>query len=422
MSALVDPEVTMADRLLAGTRPSRPLTLNEHLNRHGKLPDTRGSLTGTLEASGLGGRGGAGFPSGRKLRTVGEQKGRPVVLINATEGEPLSLKDKYLLTHTPHLVLDGAAAMARELGTNDIFVGIASDARSARTAFASAIGERRRERLDGTLQIEIVDVPSRFIAGEETALVSIVNGGSGLPQVTPPRPYERGVAKRPTLVQNAETVAHAALIARYGAPWFREIGTNAEPGTALFTLAGAVRTPGVVEAPIGTSLAALVQSAGGLTRSPQAVLVGGYFGTWFTASDAARLTLDDATLRPLGGGLGARAVAVLPEGACGLCETARVARYLAQESARQCGPCLNGLAAIAGALAKLTKGDEQAARRVTRWAEQIRGRGACHHPDGAARFVASGLTVFAHEIGPHASGRGCPHGHSHMLPIGREAR
>ena len=419
MSALEERALPLVPRLLAGLHVDRAMSLSEHVARYGAL-DLRHqpSLYGLLEASGLQGRGGAGFPVARKVQAVAGSRGRPIVVVNGAEGEPLSGKDKVLLRHLPHLVLDGAVALAAELGTTDVVVAVARSAKTERASLASAVAERRARRSDGRIVIRIASVPDRFVAGEETALVQHLNGGPALPTLTPPRPFERGVDGRPTLIQNVETVAQIALLARFGPDWFRQLGTRDEPGSALFTVSGAVRRPGVHEAGLGTPLRDLIALAGGVTKTPQAFLIGGYFGTWIAAADAAQLTLDDVCLRQLGGGLGARAIAVLGEDACGVAETARVARYLAGESAGQCGPCVHGLAAIADALeraARLERDDERA--RIARWAGQVTGRGACKHPDGATRFVASALEVFAGEFEWHATQRNCSRRSARVLPI-----
>ena len=127
-------------------------------------------------------------------------------------------------------------------------------------------------------------VPDRFVAGEETALVQFLNGGPARPTFTPPRPFERGVGGAPTLVQNAETLAHVAQIARFGPAWFRRIGTAAEPGSILVTLSGAVARPGVYEVALGSPLRDLLAQAGGAREEIQAYLIGGYFGTWVGAA------------------------------------------------------------------------------------------------------------------------------------------
>jgi NADH:ubiquinone oxidoreductase subunit F (NADH-binding) len=205
-------------------------------------------------------------------------------------------------------------------------------------------------------------------------------------------------------VQNVETLAHLALIARHGAAWFRGTGTHAEPGSMLVTVAGAVRQPGVVEIGIGTPVAEILSLAGGPSRPLQALLLGGYFGTWAGPAAAGLLPFSAAGLAPLGASPGAGLIAAFPEKACGLAETAFLAHYLAAESAGQCGPCVFGLAAIAGELAALADGRPVSLDRVNRWLAQVDGRGACRHPDGAVRMIRSALVVFGGEARLHATG------------------
>ncbi|MGH3176944.1 MAG: NADH-ubiquinone oxidoreductase-F iron-sulfur binding region domain-containing protein, partial [Streptosporangiaceae bacterium] len=203
-------------------------------------------------------------------------------------------------------------------------------------------------------------------------------------------------------------LAHLALIARYGPRWFRAVGTAAEPGSMLTTIyhpdgTGHI-TGHVQEAAIGTPLRTLLAGA---DDGVQAWLVGGYHGSWLPMPDAAGITLDNASLRRFGAAAGAGVLAALPSGRCGLTETARVTRYLAAESAGQCGPCLNGLPRIAAALAELAEpGNHRSQTRadLNRWSGLVEGRGACHHPDGTVRFVRSALIVFEPEIQRHARG------------------
>jgi NADH:ubiquinone oxidoreductase subunit F (NADH-binding) len=413
-------------RLLAAVRPDgTPVPLADHLVRYGPLPlrPRRGAsdeLIELVEASGLQGRGGAGFPTARKLRAVAEGRRRPQVLVNGAEGEPISGKDQVLLAYVPHLVLDGAAVGAAAVGADEVTVAVGVGASGALAAMGAAIAEREQRRLD-RVSFRLVGVPDRFVAGEETALVNRLNGGPARPTFTPPRPFERGLSGRPTLVQNVETLAHLALIARFGADWFRSLGTCAEPGSALVTLGGAVRRPGIFEVPLGLPLRELLARAGGPAAPLQAFLVGGYFGAWIAAEQADTLALLDADLQRVGASLGARAIFALPTGACGIVETARVARYLAGESARQCGPCLHGLDAIAGALEQLAwgkNGRPAAEARLPRWLEQVTGRGACRHPDGAVRLVGSALRVFADEAERHAHGS-CSGAGRPLLPTGK---
>jgi NADH:ubiquinone oxidoreductase subunit F (NADH-binding) len=410
-------------RVLAGLGPDgRTIDLESHLDRYGAHPRLGLELIGMVEQSGLQGRGGGGFPAGRKMAAVASHGGRPVVVVNAVEGEPASGKDRALLRHLPHLVLDGAVLAAEAVGAREAIVAVGGATELEIAALSSAIAARARRRLDGRVRLRAASAPAAFVAGEETALVRFLDGGPAKPTFTPPRPFERGVGGAPTLVQNAETLAHVALIARFGPSWYRELGSEDEPGSALVTLTGAVARPGVYEFELGTTLEHLLAQAGGAAEPLRAVLVGGYFGGWLDAATALPLPLLDAALAPYGAALGARAIVALPADACGVVETARVARYLADESAVQCGPCVFGLEAIAKTLARLARRErDRHLGDLGRWVEEIRGRGACRHPDGAARFVASALEVFADEVDLHLRGR-CSGSNRLVLPLPRRER
>ena len=394
-----------------------PGDLRSHLRHHGNLP-YRGAarrLITDMAAAGLTGRGGAAFPVHRKMAAVADAGGSPVVVANGAEGEPASRKDTSLLWYAPQLVLDGLQLAAEAVGASQAYLYLhrGSGAQLA-AVLGRALSERSAARLD-QVAVEIVDAPPRFLAGQESALVNRIGGRPALPAYTPPRVFERGVAGAPTLVQNVETLAHLALIARYGPRWFRAIGTGDEPGSMLCTIQQADGRTGVVEAALGTSLRSLL----GLDDRAQAVLIGGYHGSWLPAAQAERLTLDNAALRPSGAALGAGVLAVLPAGRCGLAESARVARYLALESAGQCGPCLNGLPRIAAAVAELAgpRPDRRVRAQVERWAGLVTGRGACHHPDGTVRFVRSTLAVFAAELHLHELGRCSATAREPFLPV-----
>jgi NADH:ubiquinone oxidoreductase subunit F (NADH-binding) len=418
------PAANVLPRLLATARSDgTPATLADHLHHYGSLPirPARGAshdLIELVEASGLQGRGGGGFPTGRKLRAVAERPRRPVVLANGAEGEPVSSKDQTLLHYVPHLVLDGAAVAAAAVGADEVAIAVGENARAPIAAIQAAIAEREDRRVD-RVGFRLVTAPARFVAGEETALINWLNGGPAKPMFTPPRPFERGIAGKPTLVQNVETLANLALIARFGANWFRALGTRTEPGSALITLGGAVRRPGVYEIPLGLPLHDLLDSAGGPSEPLSAFLIGGYFGGWVAAEHVDRLALLDADLRKAGASLGARAIFALPASACGIVETARVAQYLAGESAGQCGPCLHGLDAIARALVQLAwgkSGRRERDARLDHWLELVKGRGACRHPDGAVQLVESGLRVFAAEAAVHERGS-CSGAGRPQLPV-----
>jgi NADH:ubiquinone oxidoreductase subunit F (NADH-binding) len=407
-------------RLLAGVSDDgRPESLSRHLHRHGTASDgARGEdLISVLEASGLTGRGGAAYPTGSKLRAVTAARRRPVVLVNGTEAEPTSGKDRALMRAAPHLVLDGAVLAAEALEAKEVVVAVGRRAALAQAALVASIADRARGGIDARVSIRVATVPDRFVAGEETALIRFLNGGPAKPTFTPPRPFERGIGGAPTLVLNVETLAHVALIARFGSAWFRQLGTRREPGSTLVTITGAVRRAGVHEIELGTPFTRLVDEAGGLTGRVSGFLVGGYFGTWVRAETALGLRLVGAELAPRGAALGAGAIVALPADTCAIGEVARVARYLASESAGQCGPCVHGLAAIAGGLDRIAAGNGDDRAQLARWVEVVRGRGACKHPDGATRFVSSALDVFADEVRTHLRYGRCRARTAGVLPV-----
>jgi NADH:ubiquinone oxidoreductase subunit F (NADH-binding) len=360
------------------------------------------------------GRGGGSFPTGRKLAAVASSGGRLLVVVNVVEGEPASAKDRTLLRYLPHLVLDGAVLAAEALGAREAVVAFGGPSELELAALSGALASRARRRVDRRVELHPVAVPRAFVAGEESALLRFLEGGPAKPTFGP-RPYERVV-----LVQNAETLAHLALIARFGPEWFRELGTPDEPGSALVTLSGAVTRPGVYEVELGTTIEHLLRLAGGASEPLRAVLVGGFFGTWLD-TDALDLPLLDAALASHGASLGARAIVVLPRDACGIVETARIARYLADQNAGQCGPCVYGLDSIASAFARLARGEADGRGDLRRWIGLVRGRGACKHPDGTAGFVASALDCFADEVDRHLRGR-CSARRRAVLPLPRGER
>jgi NADH:ubiquinone oxidoreductase subunit F (NADH-binding) len=401
----------------------RPESYRAHLHRLGPLParlsmaaDER--LIALTEASGLLGRGGAGFPTGRKMRSVAAGDKQPILVANGMEGEPAARKDALLMSRLPHLVLDGMVLAARAVGAADGHLCVHSGS-PALPMLRRALSERDGHA-DG-VRIGIEEVPKRYVSSEESSLVNWLNGGSAVPLFTPPRPYEKGVHGRPTLIQNAETLAHLAMIARGGADWFRSVGPADEPGSLLVSVGGAVARPGVLEVAMGTPIGTVLSMLGARPQEISAVLVGGYFGGWLPLAQAWNLPLSHAALKSVGLGLGAGIVLALPAGACGLIETARVARYLAGETAGQCGPCQHGLPAIADAMTAVAQGSKAAAGAIAaieRWSSLVEGRGACRMPDGAVRFVASAWGAFAGDVARHSRFGSCPGvRHPPVLPL-----
>jgi len=379
-------------------------TLAEHHQRFGALPGGLGAeLIPMLEQAGLSGRGGAGFPTGRKIASVTGR--RPVVVGNGAEGEPLSRKDALLLTRAPHLVLDGLDAAAAAVGADKVYLYLHSDAVEA---VANALGERRAAGLD-RYRVAIVEAPDMFVSGEESAAVRRIEGGPALPRDRTVITAVSGVRGRPTLVNNVETLAHIALIARFGPHWFRSEGDQTDPGSMLVTLSGALHNRGVAEVPTGALLTGLIEGSGGTDpRTVGAVLIGGYHGSWIPASAFDGTTLSRTGLKALGASPGAGIVHALGRTECGLARTAEIAGYLADQSARQCGPCRNGLPRLAQLLDDLAYGrvNDALVKEIRRIVRLVDGRGSCRHPDGTARLVRSALATFATDIELHRHG-GC---------------
>jgi NADH:ubiquinone oxidoreductase subunit F (NADH-binding) len=272
------------------------------------------------------------------------------------------------------------------------------------------LGGARREREGAgwsTAPVEIRELAGRYIGGEESALAAAVDGRPGRPRYRPDKSVPLTTGRRVCVVHNVETLAQVALIARHGADWFREVGTAEAPGTCLVTISGAVERPGVVEVAIGTPIGEIIGRARP-TRTIQAVLVGGYGGSWVSGEELATPYAPGA-LEKVGASMGAGVLVVLPVDACGLRETERIARFMAAESAGQCGPCLFGLPALADDLRAVVNGDpnRDAIDRLVRHGAAVEGRGACRHPDGVVRMVRSALRVFGADLASHLGGRPC---------------
>ncbi len=397
--------------------------LRTHLDRWGELHHQPHRLIDELDASGLVGHGGAWFPVAAKWRAVaGASRRRPVVVANGAEGEPASRKDALLLSRAPHLVLDGLALAASTLRAQQAIVYVPA---SSLPTVEAALAERRAHRLD-PIAIELAESPDTFISGQESSVVNALGGRRGaVPSfvgLTTIR--ERGIGGRPTLVQNVETLAHVALVARFGADWFRGIGTAANPGTMLLTVSHA-GGPLVVEAALGSSLRAVVGVGEDDLARTRAVLLGGYGGAWVSPQVFAELPVTEKAARRAGATLGAGVIVPLPREVCPLAEMADVVRYMEGQGAGQCGPCVHGLGELAETMERLAYGGAGGSHldRILETCTLVQGRGACRHPDGLARFVRTGLGVFADEVASHQRSGPCDRTRAaRVLPVaGRTA-
>jgi NADH:ubiquinone oxidoreductase subunit F (NADH-binding) len=324
------------------------------------------------------------------------------VLANGAEGEPLSAKDRATMTLRPHLVLDGALLAADAVGAREVVLYVGAEHGAARVALAGAIAERSARPNGLPTAVRIVDAPVAYVAGEESAAVHFVNDADARPTTTPPRPFEQGIDGRPTLVQNVESLAQTALIARYGDQWYWGVGRGETVGSALVSIRGVGR-PGVREIELGTTVGELADDGLLNASATQAVLLGGYFGSWASRDEAWSMPLDPAAMRRDGRSFGCGVVAFLGRDRCGVEATARIMEYTAGQSAAQCGPCVFGLRAIADTTVRIASGRTSAEdlERVERWGKQLVGRGACRHPDGAVGLLASALETFGDEFALH---------------------
>lgn len=397
------------------------LDLGMHLKVHGPLQPIGGERLAELaDHISLRGRGGAGFPFGKKLRAVAQasiRRGvRPVVVINGSEGEPACRKDTVLLNRAPHLALDGALLAAEALGARTLIVGVTRNSTEAsiRAAFAErGLSDRRGQQL----RARIVRTPERMVSGEASSLIRAANGGPALPPGRRERASETGVGGAPTLLSNTETFAQLAVAARIGARRYGHTGLENEPGTVMLTISGAVSRPMVVEVPTGVPLRYVLQMAGA-PPLPQGVLTGGYHGNWIDAVAAHDAVISRESLASFGGALGAGAILPIGPETCPLGESLRVANWLAAETAGQCGPCRLGLPAAAGGLSDVLNGGGQAALEALREVTQaVKGRGACKHPDGSVRFFVSTLNAFTDDLAAHVLGGGCGRETMGVLPL-----
>ena len=364
------------------------------------LDDADGLLS-QVDLSGVLGRGGAAFPLAVKLKSVrdnGRRAGGAVVIANGEEGEPASIKDRWLLWHRPHLVLDGLRLAARMVSAEraHVYVSDRDAAEAVQTALAAIDGDV----LDG-LSVTVTTVDPGYIAGEETAAVRVLNGGPAKPTDKPPRPFEEGVGRLPTMVSNVETLALIPFIARHGAEAFREHGTSMSPGTFLATITGAGRPPALYELPHGVPFTELLEFHGVPADQVHGVLMGGYFAGLLNR-DVLDITLDHESLRRLNSGLGCGAVTILTDD-CPLAVAASVMAYFDRENAGQCGSCFNGTAAMSAVTAALRDGvaTSEDLARLERWSVVLRGRGACATLDAATNVAASLLSAFPQVVDRH---------------------
>jgi NADH:ubiquinone oxidoreductase subunit F (NADH-binding)/ferredoxin len=406
-----------AARMTAGLDRMTRLDLDAHNAIFGPLPRmSADDIVAMCQQVDLRGQGGAGFPFARKLQAVmdaSKKKGESaIVVVNCAEGEPGSFKDKMLMIRSPYLILSGAALIAEALDAEEIIIGVTGNElanRSIEEAIAVEPGLRK--------MVRVVQAPERFISGESGALVRGINGKKHVPPGRKQLAAEKGVDDLPTLLSNASTFAQISVLALLGPARYASVGVPEEPGTVLLSVSGSARRPAVVECPTGVPLGAALD----ICQAPagDGVLVGGYHGMWVDAEAAYQVPVGREGLAAAGGAFGSGIVLPLGDGTCPLGEVARIASYLAGESAGQCGPCKLGLPNLARAVQSIVDGagGVEALDVVRRAAATANKRGACSHPDGTVRFVLSALEVFTEDLAAHVFHGSCGRPVQGILPL-----
>jgi len=379
----------------SGTPLHHPDTedLRTHVRTFGMCPHVDAAFVDVLADVELRGRGGAAYPVAAKWRRAAEAGGDGVVIANGAESEPASAKDAALLLTRPHLVLDGLTCAGAVTRARELIVVLHAGATATHAAVRTAIAEREGH---DEIPIRIVTGPDRYLTGESSAIVRLVSGGAALPSFNRVPSAVSGVRGRPTVVHNVETLARVALAARH---------RHATQDSTLLTIVGQSRRV-VVEVEPSTPFDAIDALR---AAAPQAVLVGGYAGTWLPWWQLAALHANETSLRSVGAGLGAGVIVPLAYDTCGLAVTAELARYLAREGAGQCGPCVYGLPDVADIVTRLStcQAGRRDVRQLRLYCDEITGRGACGHPDGVTRMVTTALTCFAGEVESHVRDHRC---------------
>ena len=408
---------TAGFEVLLATDP--PSNLDQYRSVGGGVAIERAEMIGPeaviaeIRASGLQGRGGAGFPTAIKWASVRGQPGDSYVVCNAAEGEPGTFKDRAILRSNPYQVIEGLAVAAYAVGASAAYIAIKASFAAEREALERALAEMVDAGMIGRVPTAVTVGPQDYLFGEEKALLEVVAGCDPLPTLYPP--YVSGLFgspqhPNPTVVNNVETLAHVSHILRNGAEWFRSRGTDESPGTMVFTVSGDVRSEGVAELALGTPLSWLIYGVGGgfeAGRGPKAVLSGVSNVPLTAAQLDTPLTFGD--LRRVGSGLGSGGFVVFDDTTCMAEVGAVYGRFLADESCGQCPPCKLGTTALADLFGSLHggSGDAGTLEEVAAWTQRVTDANRCGL-GAAGRNLAIGiLERFWDDLVAHLDG-GCP--------------
>jgi NADH:ubiquinone oxidoreductase subunit F (NADH-binding) len=363
-----------------------------------------------VKRSGLRGRGGAGFPTGRKWETVrGSSPGTHHMVCNAAEGEPGTFKDRFLMRRNPYAVIEGLAIAAYAVGAQEAHIALKRSFSPELAGIRRAIDEFTAAGLLGTMPIVVDEGPDEYLFGEEKALLEVIEGNPPMPRILPP--FQEGLfatpgSANPTAVNNVETLANVPRIMRAGADRFRSVGTDTSPGTMLFTVTGDVKALGVYELPLGTPLRTLVEEIAG-ARSVKAIFPGA--SASILTAGQLDVPLEFDAFSKIGSGLGSAGFVVYDDSACIVRALLGFSRFLWIESCAQCPPCKQGADDITKALERIERGEGEELDLTTmnERALTVTDGKRCALPNGEAFLTASCLQAFPEEFREHL-GRECP--------------
>lgn len=375
-----------------------------------------------LKQACLRGRGGAGFPTGLKWeKVVHHRVAERYFVCNAGEHEPGTVKDRYLIQHYPHQLIEGCCIAAFTIGARESYIYLNAEFLDARASLAKAMEQARERGLLGNnvlgsgfdLDLEIFDGHGSYVAGEETAMLESMQGRPAQPKEKPPfYPTDFGLHGKPTLVNNVETLSHVPSILRKGARWFQEVGVERSPGTMLFSLSGAVNRPGVYERPLGVSLRDVVEGCGGGVpdgRTIKAIFPGGPSFA-MVGPDDLDVPMDFESLKKAGTGLGSAGIIVVDDVTCMVAQTLTFSTFFREESCGQCPSCRIGTGQLEELVATIERGNgtQRDLDKLLQICGFIKGTGYCTLVTGAAVLVQNSLRLFRHEFEEHIARRACP--------------
>ena len=371
--------------------------------------------------SGLRGRGGAGFPTGKKWAFTAEAPETPhYVVLNGGEDEPGSMKDRLLMESLPHLVLEGIVLAAYAVKASKAYLYINAAYKDAIQSMLDTLAEAKQagycgERIlgsDFSLEVLLTPAPHEYVAGEDTAALEVIEDKKPLPRQKPPFPATSGLFGKPTAVNNVETLANVPPIIAKGAKWYRSFGTAESPGTMIFSLNDEVKKPGVYELAFGTPLRYLIEKCGGGTREGKkikAILPGGPSSA-FLRAEQIDVALDHNSVRAAGSSIGCGVVGIVVERSCIVEEVLRIAEFFAAESCGQCPACRMETNMLAMMLKKVQQG--QGGQPILDQFSKViafnKGKGFCNLVNMPGPPIESALKLFRSDFDFHLANGRCP--------------